>query len=302
MARDSQPRPSGESPDYVAKTSNAKTPDGVVHMANLAVKISSLLEAVARDLSLERKTSLDNLVGAALSEYLLSSPRRMYQISTSTALVEGVYSGSLSSRTLLKEGDFGLGTFDGLDGEMIILDGEIYQASGNVRQRSDEFLVPFASVTHFREDAVFQIDKVECLKDIELACDPHRISENLFYAIRVDGVFEAVHARAVHPVPQGSRLLDAAKTQLEFHFHNVEGTLVCLWSPRYSSSFSVPGYHFHFISNDRRKGGHVLNCTAQHLHARVQVVSQYDVRLPESGSFLTTNFDEDPASDLAKAE
>jgi acetolactate decarboxylase len=271
-------------------------------MPNLAVKISSLLESVARDLATERKTSLDDLVSAALSEYLLSSPRRMFQISTSTALVEGVYSGALSSSTLLREGDFGLGTFEGLDGEMIILDGEIYQAAGDVRQRSDEFLVPFASVTHFREDAVFQIDEVECLKDIEMACDSHRISGNLFYAIRLDGVFEAVHARAAHPVPQGSRLLDAAKTQLDFHFAHVEGTLVCLWSPSYASSFSVPGYHFHFISNDRKKGGHVLNCTAQHLHARVQVVSQYHVRLPESGSFLTTNLDKDPSSDLAKAE
>jgi acetolactate decarboxylase len=271
-------------------------------MAHLAVKISSLLEAAARDLSIERKTSLNNLVGTALSEYLLSWPRRMFQISTSTALVEGVYSGSVSSSTLLEHGDFGVGTFEGLDGEMVILDGEIYQASGNVRQRSDEFLVPFASVTHFREDAVFQIDEVACLKDIELACDPHRISENLFYAIRVDGVFEAVHARAVHPVAKGTRLLDAAKTEFEFHFHDIEGTLVCLWSPRYSSSFSIPGYHFHFISKDRKQGGHVLNCTAQKLHARVQVVSQYDVRLPESGSFLTTNLDKDPASDLAKAE
>jgi len=84
-------------------------------MANLTVQISSLLEAVARDLSAERKTSLDDLVSAALSEYLLSSPRRMYQISTSTALVEGVYAGSVPSLTLLENGDFGLGTFEGLD-------------------------------------------------------------------------------------------------------------------------------------------------------------------------------------------
>jgi acetolactate decarboxylase len=91
------------------------------------------------------------------------------------------------------------------------------------------------------------------LKDIELACDPHRVSENLFYALRVDGVFDTLHARAVHPVPKGSRLLDAAKAQLEFHFDNVEGTLVCLWSPRYSGSFSVPGYHFHFIRKTAQK-------------------------------------------------
>jgi len=241
-------------------------------------------------------------VGAVLSEYVQSSPRRMYQISTSTALVEGVYSGSLSSWTLLKEGDFGLGTFEGLDGEMVILDGEIYQATGSVRHRSDDFLVPFASITHFREDAVVQIAKVACLKDIELACDPHRVSENLFYALRVDGVFDAIDARAVHPVPQGARLLDAAKTQLEFHFNNIEGTLVCLWSPKYSSSFSVPGYHFHFISKDRTKGGHALNCSAQQLRVSIQIVSEYAVRLPEEGSFLTTDLSKNPASDLAKAE
>jgi acetolactate decarboxylase len=276
--------------------------DGEGQMPKLAVKISSLLEAVARDLSTERQTSLDDLVSAALSEYLHSSPRRMYQISTSTALVEGVYGGSVPSSTLLENGNFGVGTFEGLNGEMVILDGEIYQAAGNVRRRSDDFLVPFASVTHFREDAVVQIEKVASLKDIELACDPHRVSENLFYALRVDGVFDTIHARAVHPVPKGSRLLDAAKTQLEFHFDNIEGTLVCLWSPRYSSSFSVPGYHFHFISKDRTKGGHVLDCSAQQLRVSIQIVSEYDVQLPVAGSFLTTDLDRDPASDLAKAE
>jgi len=271
-------------------------------MANLAVTIPSSIEVAARQLSTQRNTSLDNLVGAALREYLLSSPRRMFQISTSTALVEGVYAGSVLSSTLLEHGDFGVGTFEGLDGEMVILDGEIYQAAGNVRRRSDDFLVPFASVTHFREDAVVQIEKVACLKDIELACDPHRVSGNLFYAIRVDGVFDAIHARAVHPVPRGNRLLDAAQAQLEFHFQNVEGTLVCLWSPRYSSSFSVPGYHFHFISKDRTKGGHVLDCSAQQLRAHIQIVSEYDVRLPEAGSFLTADLSRDPASDLAKVE
>jgi acetolactate decarboxylase len=222
-------------------------------MAHIAVKISSLLESVARDLSTERKTSLDNLVSAALSEYLHSSPRRMYQISTSTALVEGVYGGSVPSSTLLENGDFGLGTFEGLDGEMVTLDGEIYQAAGSVRRRSDDFFVPFATITHFRGDAAVPIEKVACLKDIELACDPHRISENLFYALRVDGVFDTIHARAVHPVPQGSRLLHAAKTLMEFHFNNVEGTLVYLWSPKYSSSFQRAGVSLPFYFEGPQK-------------------------------------------------
>ena len=226
----------------------------------------------------------------------------LYQISTSSALVEGVYSGSVSSSVLLEHGDFGLGTFEDLDGEMVILDGEIYQVADRVRHRTDDFLVPFASIAHFCAKSSFEIDNVACLKDIELACDQQRISDNLFYALRLDGIFETIHARAVHAVSQNTRLLDAAKTQSEFHFENIEGTLVGFWSPRYASSFSVPGYHLHFISTDRTKGGHVLDCTAQKLKAAIQVLSDYDVRLPESGPFLTTDLSKDPASDLAKTE
>jgi acetolactate decarboxylase len=226
----------------------------------------------------------------------------LYQISTSSALVEGAHSGSVCSSVLLEHGDFGLGTFEDLDGEMVILDGEIYQVADRVRHRTDDFLVPFASITHFRANSSFEIENVACLKGIELACDQQRISDNLFYALRLDGLFETIHARAVHTVPPNTRLLDAAKTQSEFHFEKIEGTLVGFWSPHYSSSFSVPGYHFHFISKDRTKGGHLLNCTPQKLKTRIQVLSEYDIRLPDSGSFLTINLNKDPASDLARTE
>jgi acetolactate decarboxylase len=226
----------------------------------------------------------------------------LYQISTSTALVEGVYSGSIPSSVLLDHGDFGLGTFENLEGEMVILDGQIYQVADTVRHRKDDFLVPFASVTEFRANTPFEIGKVGRLKDAELACDRQRISDNLFYGIRLDGLFETIQARAVHAVPQNTRLVDAAKTQREFHFENIEGTLVGFWSPRYASSFSVPGYHFHFISKDRTKCGHVLDCRASKLEARIQVLSEYDIRLPESGPFLTINLTKDPTRDLAKTE
>src|SRR3954447_15777295 len=226
----------------------------------------------------------------------------LYQISTSSALVEGVYSGSVCSSVLLEHGDFGLGTFENLDGEMVILDDEIYQVADRMRHRTDDFLVPFASITHFRAKSSIEIDNVATIKDAELACDQQRISDNLFYALRLDGIFETIHARAVHTVPQDTRLLDAAKTQLEFHFENIEGTLVGFWSPGYSSSFSVPGYHLHFISKDRTKGGHILDCTSQKLKAGIQVLSEFNVRLPDSGLFLTTNLSKDPASDLAKTE
>jgi alpha-acetolactate decarboxylase len=51
----------------------------------------------------------------------------------------------------------------------------------------------------------------------------------------------------VNPTEEGRRLVDAAKAQSEFRFTDVAGTLVGLWSPGFSSAFSVAGYHFHFL-------------------------------------------------------
>jgi acetolactate decarboxylase len=273
-------------------------------MPTLTVVIPSSLDIAARDSAADRGTSLDSLVGAALSEYLDSNRHRMYQISTSTALVDGVAQGAVSVKTLLEHGDFGLGTFENLDGEMVILDGAIYQVrgDGSVKRREDDFEIPFAVVTRFQEEENFEAKGTTCLKDLELTCDPHRESNNLFYALKVEGVFEAVHARAVSSIASGKRLVDAAKEQKEFYFSSIEGTLIGLWSPVYSRSFNVPGYHFHFISKDRTKGGHVLQCRARTLRVGFQMLCEYDVRLPNAGTFLSADLSKDPAAELAKAE
>jgi len=77
----------------------------------------------------------------ALGEYLDSNRHRMYQISSSTALVDGVAQGAVSAQTSLEHGDFSLDTFETLDAEMVILDGAIYQVRGDksVERRGDDF-------------------------------------------------------------------------------------------------------------------------------------------------------------------
>ena len=273
-------------------------------MPTLSTVIPASLDAGLRATAMRRGASIDSVVGAALSDYLDSQRHRMYQISTSSALVEGVYSGSISSRLLMEHGDFGLGTFENLDGEMVIVDGAIYQvhSDGIVIHRPDDFRIPFAVIAHFQHDEAFETGPISCLKDLELECDPRRESPNLFYALRVDGLFEKVHARAVSGVVTGTRLVDAAKKQGDFGFSNIEGTLVSIWSPSYSSAFNIPGYHFHFISKDHTKGGHVLDLKAHTLRVGVQMLCEYEVRLPDQGSFLTADLSQDPTSDLAKTE
>lgn len=123
----------------------------------------------------------------------------MYQISTSSALVEGVYAGSVSSSTLLKHGNFGLGTFEALSGEMVVLDGLIYQIAGEVRVRSDDFLVPFAAVTRFHEDFTFEVGPFASLPELEAACDRHRQSEISF--MFCDSTVSSRHFTRVQYIP-----------------------------------------------------------------------------------------------------
>ena len=271
---------------------------------NLNIVVPASVEFALRAAALKRSTSIDSLACAALSDYLKAEGHRLYQVSTSSALVEGVYSGAISSHLLLQRGDFGLGTFENLDGEMVIVDGAIYQvhSDGSVLRRNDDFQIPFAVITRLQEEQQFETGPVASLHELETACDPHRESPNLFYAFRVDGMFEWIRARAVSAVGMGTRLVDAAKKQADFEFTNVVGTLICFWSPSYSSSFNVPAYHFHFLSLDRSKGGHVLDLHAAKLRVGVQMLCEYDVRLPDQGSFLTTDLSRDPTSDLAKTE
>ena len=273
-------------------------------MPTLNIVVPSSVEAALRAAAIMRRTSVDSMASTALSDYLKSDGHRMYQISTSAALVEGAYSGAIASRYFLQHGDFGLGTFENLDGEMVIADGTIYQVhnDGTVLLRDDDFQIPFAVITRFQEQELFETGPIASLHALEKACDPHRESDNLFYAFRVEGVFDRVHARAVSAVGMGTRLVDAARTQGEFEFNNVAGTLVCFWSPSYSSAFNVPAYHFHFLSQDRTKGGHVLDLSAAKLRVGVQMLCEYDVRLPDQGSFLTTDLSRDPKADLAKTE
>lgn len=273
-------------------------------MPNLCAVISPSLEAVLKDAVAKQASSVDSIVTAALCAYFQTSRHRVYQVSTSAALVQGVYQGAISSRLLLANGDFGLGTFERLDGEMVVLEGDIYQvrSDGSVEHRQDNFRVPFAVVSEFAPDESFEIPAAASLADLARACDAHRESDNLFYALRVDGVFDAMHTRAMKATSEGKGLAAAAQTQPEFHFKDIEGTLVCIWSPSYSSSFSVPGYHFHFISKDRSRGGHVLDCSGKALRVQIQLLSEYDVRLPETKSFLETNLAVDTTKDLQQAE
>jgi acetolactate decarboxylase len=228
----------------------------------------------------------------------------LFQVSTSGALVQGIYKRAVSSTFLLNYGDFGLGTFDNLDGEMVVLDGTIYQvrSDGAVIRIVDDTGTPFAVVVHFLPDKDQTIESTSSFEELTKICDRYRDSENLFYAYRIDGHFEHVHTRAMKATLDGLPLAKAAAIQPEFEFKDIDGTLVGLWSPQFSSSLNVAGYHFHFLSEDRIKGGHLLQCSGQNLRIRVERLNDFHLSLPESEEFLRADLTRDPTKELAYAE
>jgi acetolactate decarboxylase len=244
-----------------------------------------------------------HVVRAALSDYLQVSHSTLHQVSTSGALVEGIYQGAVRVGTLREHGDFGLGTFEDLDGEMVLLDGVFYQArsDGSVTQPDDAALSPFALVTHFRADTAAVLDVVN-LADLCRRVDELRHTDNFFFALRVDGRFEHVRTRAMCKTHEGVPLVEAAAVQPEFDFQDVNGTAVGFWSPEYSKSVSVPGYHLHFLTANRDGGGHVLKCSGRALRLQLQREGDYRLALPETSDFLKADLHRDPTADLEIAE
>jgi acetolactate decarboxylase len=243
-------------------------------------------------------------ITAALAEYLGTPIHTLFQVSTSGALVAGVSAGAVSVKTILDHGDFGLGTFADLDGEMVVLDGRVYQVpgSGRVSQAPLGARAPFAVVTRFAPQIDLEVGPFATLAALQARCDSLRNSGNIFYAFCLDGRFSSVRTRAVSPSRKGAHLVDAAKSQSEFTFSNIDGTLVGLWSPGFSSAFSIAGYHFHFISEDRQHGGHLLGCAADRLQLRMEALTGFHLALPETESFLKADLSKSTTEELAYAE
>ena len=247
---------------------------------------------------------LSHIVSQALAEYLQVSHHTLYQVSTAAALVEGIYQGAVRVGTLREHGDLGLGTFENLDGEMVVVDGRFYQVrgDGSVRECEDDALSPFAVVTRFEPDVQVVLNQCPDLDRLTAGFDTLRKSDNLFFALRVDGHFEYVHTRAMCRTKEGVPLVQAAAVQPEFEFQNIHGTLVGFWTPEYARALNVPGYHLHFLSTDRSSGGHLLQCRGADLRLQLQSEGDYRIALPETEDFLKAVLRRDPTADLARAE
>lgn len=247
---------------------------------------------------------LGHIVDALLAESLGLDRHSLFQVSTSNALVQGLFGGVITVGDLRRHGDFGLGTFTGLDGEMVMIDGSCFRATagGRIEPADDSRQVPFALVTRYVADFGEEVAEISSLDGLTEMVDSMRPSENLFVGIRIDGRFTQLSMRAVCRARPGENLVEATAHQSEFDVEELSGSLVGFWSPAYSRAIGVPGYHFHFISDDRTVGGHVLGLEAAHAHVGLHTESDLHLALPEVGDFLAADLSGDHATDLRTVE
>ena len=234
---------------------------------------------------------------------------KIYQVSTLQALALGYTRPVVTVEELLEHGDTGLGTFENVDGEMIIVDGVCYQAKpdGGIVRSQDSAGVPFAVAGFIKDGRSFKMENMPNIEAIKMELTL-RIEEdfglNSIHVGRIDGLFETIHARAGAPYRSHHVSLKdiLSKTQMDFSFERIYGTLVCVYYPDYMDGINASGWHMHFLSKDRKLGGHVFEAVMTSGECLVQKMDRIDIQLPREAAFDTYSLKEASKEEIAKVE
>lgn len=235
------------------------------------------------------KTMLSHHHGAKHSH---TAAAEVYQTSTMAALLDGIYDGDVTIAELLTHGDFGLGTFNHLDGEMVVLDGVCYhlRSDGSASVAAPGDRTPFAAVTWFKPGTAIPVSARTSRHDLLALIDNAVKTANLIQAIRIEGTFAAVRTRTVEAqTPPYPPMTQATANEPITQFRDITGVLAGYRTPDYEQGISVAGYHLHFIDQARTKGGHSLDFDLDHGQIAISTSSELHLSLPRTQAFLDAN-------------
>lgn len=230
------------------------------------------------------------------------------QVALLQSLAQGYFGGTVTSGQLLAMGDTGIGTFEGLNGEMIVLDGKVYQALGDGRVivAPDKTIIPYATVTFFDKDIAVKLEDIKDKAALEKALNDavQQHGANSFYMVKIPAEFSSILFRSEYgsqePYPT---LVEALKgKQTEFTEKNIKGTLVGLYCPSYMGELNSVGWHFHFLSDDKKKGGHILELSLKSATAYLDQTDKFTMILHDDKKFHDLNLAKDMKDDIRSAE
>lgn len=216
---------------------------------------------------------------------------KLTQFGLASAFLSGLYDDHFTFKELAEQGDFGHGTFNAIDGEMIALDGYFYRADvdGNLSIVSSSQQTPIATLTHFHADDTFELKDITDFEMLRCQMKEHFYKKNIVYAIRIDAIFQSmlVRSESAQSRPYQPLTVSMPKLQHSFVLENISGTLVGYFVPEVYKSIILSGFHFHFIDDSRTKGGHVFDLAFSKGSVRLQGCTELCVKLP-----LTDQFDQ----------
>lgn len=231
---------------------------------------------------------------------------RLYQYGIADAFVGGLYRGTLPIRDLKLKGDFGLGAPDMLDGELTILDGKVYQtkATGETVEPDNDFKTSQSFVSFFKADTTFNVENEMDEKALLALIGNKLKNKNALYAIKISGEFDHVKTRAFPPVekepfPAITTIFDR---QRFFEYSGTEGTLVGFHLPEYLNGINIKGFHFHFLSNDKQQGGHVLGFIGKNLKIEITEQKSFELDIPDDDAFRNFRFETKDNEALKRVE
>lgn len=212
----------------------------------------------------------------------------IYQFSLVNALMAGVSDSGISVKQLLAKGNQGIGTFAQMKGELLMLDGKVYQLleGGQTREADDTDLIPYAVATNFVPQSTSEVLLKSKESIDELLEEFQHFSANVFLIFRFDGHFKSLKCRTVKGQEyEGQPLADVGKNQHVQPYESIEGTIVGFRSPQIWQGFFVAGEHMHFVSADRREGGHVLEVSGGKGKLSIAAARNVHIELPSSDAF-----------------
>ena len=229
----------------------------------------------------------------------------IFQTSPFNALLGGAYDGDMTFGQLRKHGNFGVGTFNALDGELIALDGKFFQikSDGIVYAVNDAQKTPFAVMQFFKPDFHGEIAQETGYEELKGYLQRVLPANNLFYAIRIDGLFTRMKVRSA-PRQKAPYVpfVEAMKKQPVFELSDVQGTIIGFRFPDYTMGVGVPGYHLHFITNDYKAGGHVMDLILKKSRVAVEHTSNFYLELPREGIFPDAELMQNQAEAIREVE
>lgn len=232
----------------------------------------------------------------------------VFQVALLQSLTQGYYDGIIGVEELKQHGDTGIGTFEGVNGEMIVLDGKVYQAlgDGTVKEADNNETVPFSNVTFFDNDKSETLSKAENIDKLkeQLNKTVEANGKNLFYMVKVTGEFKKMNVRSELKQEKPYKSLDKALStdQREFNYDNIKGTIVALYCPDYMNGLNTPGWHFHFISDDKTKGGHILDLAFDSAEAKFDLTQGFNLYLSDNKEFQNMELSKDVSDAIKKVE